>query len=157
MGISVNALVGTILKRYVEFTRYLSKIDMIIMNREIITSLLELHDEESLFKIGLKLGETVPRDTILFWKKELTERSVLEYIEKIVCRYGNLGTYDEVSQSTGRTVVIRHRTGRNGSRFLEGYLRSALKNIIKRDAIFEVTDSSVKFALINEYNMPVKL
>jgi hypothetical protein len=28
MGISVNALVGIILRRYCEFTRYLSKIDM---------------------------------------------------------------------------------------------------------------------------------
>jgi hypothetical protein len=150
MGISVNALVGTILKRFAEFTRYLSKIDMIVINREFITSLLESHDERSVHTIGLKLGETVPRDTILFWKKELTETSVLEYIEKIICRYGHLGTYDEVSQSGDRTIVIRHRVGRKGSIFFEGYLSSALKNIIGRDAVFEVTDSSVKFNLRNE-------
>lgn len=150
MGISVNALVGTILKRYAEFTRYLSKIDMVVINREFITSLLESHDEQNLYTIGLKLGETVARDTILFWKKELTERSVLEYIEKIICRYGHLGTYDEVSQADNRTIVIRHRLGRKGSKFLEGYLRSAMKNIIDRDAVFEVTDSSVKFDLRSE-------
>ncbi len=147
MGISVNALVGTILKRYAEFTRYLSKIDMVVINKEFITSLLESHDEQSLYTLGLKLGETVARDTILFWKKELTERSVLEYIEKIICRYGHLGTYDEVSQADNRIIVIRHRLGRKGSKFFEGYLRSALKNIIERDAVFEVTDSSVKFDL----------
>jgi hypothetical protein len=149
MGISVNALVGTILKRYAEFTRYLSKIDMIVINREFIVSLLESLDEQSLYAMGLKLGETVPRDTILFWKKELSEQSVLEYIEKIICRYGHLGTYDEVS-ATSRTIVIRHRIGRKGSIFFEGYLRGALKNIVGRDAIFEVTDSSVKFDLTNE-------
>src|ERR671938_321969 len=88
MGISVNALVGTILKRYAEFTRYLSKIDMIVINREVITSLLESKDEESLYTMGINLGESVPRDTILFWKKGLTEQLVLEYIEKIICRYG---------------------------------------------------------------------
>ena len=33
MGISVNALVGIILRGYTEFTRYLSKIDMIFVNR----------------------------------------------------------------------------------------------------------------------------
>ena len=87
------------------------------------------------------------RDTILFWKKELTERSVLEYIEKIICRYGHLGTYDEVSQFGSRTIVIRHRLGRKGSKFFEGYLRSALQNIIERESVFEVTDSSVKFDL----------
>ena len=97
----------------------------------------------------MKLGETVPVDTIMFWKKELTEHSVLEYIEKIICRYGHLGTYDEVSQSSSRTIVIRHRLGRKGSKFFEGYLRSTLKNTVGKDAIFEVTDSSVKFEIKN--------
>jgi len=60
---------------------------MIVINREFITALLESHDEQILYSMALKLGETVARDTILFWKKELTERSVLEYIEKIICRY----------------------------------------------------------------------
>jgi hypothetical protein len=150
MGISVNALVGTILKRYAEFTRYLSKIDMVVINREFITSLLESHDEQSQYTLGLKLGETVARDTILFWKKELTARSVLEYIEKIICRYCHLGTYDEISQGDNRIIVIRHRLGRKGSKFFEGYLTSALKNISERDAVFEVTDSSVKFDLRSE-------
>jgi hypothetical protein len=150
MGISINALVGSILKRYSEFTRYLSKIDMIVINREFMTALLESHDEKILYSMGLKLGEKVAKDTILFWKKELTEGSVLEYIEKIICRYGNLGTYDELSQSGSRTIVIRHRLGRKGSKFFEGYLKSALKNIIERDSVFEVTDSSIKFDLRNE-------
>jgi hypothetical protein len=103
----------------------------------------------ALVGIIIKLGETVPVDTIMFWKKELTEHSVLEYIEKIICRYGHLGTYDEVSQSNSRIIVIRHRLGRKGSKFFEGYLRSTLKNTIGKDAIFEVTDSSVKFEIKN--------
>src|SRR5439155_22459978 len=126
------------------------KIDMAVVNRELLIPLLQSRDEESLYALGMKLGETVPVDTIMFWKKELTEHSVLEYIEKIICRYGHLGTYDEVSQSSSRTIVIRHRLGRKGSKFFEGYLKSALKNIIERDSMFEVTDSSIKFDLRNE-------
>src|SRR5919109_1975640 len=148
MGISVNALVGIILRRYTEFTRYLSKIDMVVINREFLTSLLESSDEESLYNLGMKLGETVPIDTIMFWKKDLTEKSVLEYIEKIICRYGHLGTYDEISQSASRIIVIRHRLGRKGSKFFEGYLRSTLKKTIGKEAIFEVTESSIKFEIL---------
>jgi len=147
MGISVNALVGTILKRYAEFTRYLSKIDMVVINREFITSLLESHDEQSLYTLGLKLGETVARDTILFWKKELTERSVLEYIEKIICRYGHLGTYDEVSQADNRIIVIRHRLGRKGFQILRRISEVRLEEYNRERCVFEVTDSSVKFDL----------
>jgi hypothetical protein len=148
MGISVNALVGIILRGYTDFTRYLSKIDMIVLNREFLTSLLESSNEESLYNLGMKLGERVPIDTIMFWKKDLTEKSVLEYIEKIICRYGHLGTYDEISQSNSRIIVIRHRLGRKGSKFFEGYLRSALKNTISKDANFEVTESSMKFEIL---------
>ena len=144
MGVSVNALVGIILKRYAEFTRYLSKIDMVVVNREFLRSLIDLMDEDSLYQLGTKLGSTIPIDTIMFWKKELTEQSVFQYIEKIICRYGQLGTYDEVSQGNNRTIVMRHRLGRKGSKFFESYLQSTLKNTIRREAKFEITDSSVK-------------
>lgn len=145
MGISVNALVGIILRRYVEFTRYQSKIDMVVINREVLTSLIDLLSEEELYTMGVKLGQTVLADTIMFWKKETTEKAVMEYIEKMVCRYGRLGTYDERRMPGGQmAIVVRHRLGKNGSRFLEGYLHEGLKHTVGIDAIFEITDSSVK-------------
>ena len=144
-GISVNALVGIILRRYAEFTRYLSKIDMVVINREVLTSLLDHLAEEELYKMGVKLGQTVLADTIMFWKKETTEKAVMEYLEKMVCRYGHLGTYDERKMPGGdMAIVMRHRLGKNGSRFLEGYLNGGLKHTLDIDASFEVTDSSVK-------------
>jgi hypothetical protein len=145
MGISVNALVGIILRRYVEFTRFLSKIDMVVINREVLTTLLEHLEEEELYKLGTKLGETVLADTIMFWKKETTEKAVMEYIEKMMCRYGQLGTYDERIMPGGEmAIVVRHRLGKKGSRFLEGYLHGGLKFKLDVNAAFEVTDSSVK-------------
>ena len=145
MGISINALVGIILRQYVEFTRYLSKIDMVVINREVLTSLIDLLSEEELYKMGVKLGQTVLADTIMFWKKETTEKAVMEYIEKMVCRYGRLGTYDKRRMPGGQmAIVVRHRLGKNGSRFLEGYLHEGLKHTLDIDAIFEITDSSVK-------------
>lgn len=148
MGISVNALVGIVLRRYAEFTRYLSKIDMVVINREILTSLLEQLDEEELYKLGLKLGETVMSDTVIFWKKETSEAAVMEYIEKVICRYGHLGTYDEKQMPGGAiAIVVRHRLGKKGSRFLEGYLQAGLRTTLGINAIFEVTDSSIKCEL----------
>ena len=150
MGISVNALVGIILKRYCEFTRYLSKIDMIVINREFLTFLLDTYDDDSVYKMGIKLGQIIPSDTIMFWKKELNEQSVLDYIEKIICRYGHLGTYDEIIQSSGRTIVIRHRLGRKGSIFFQAYFFSALKTMLNVEAKFEITESSLKFDILDK-------
>ena len=36
MGVSVNSVVGIILRRFAEFNRFLSKIDMVIINRELV-------------------------------------------------------------------------------------------------------------------------
>jgi hypothetical protein len=118
---------------------------MIVINREVLTTLLGQLDEEQVHKVGSKLGETVLSDTIMFWKKETTEKALMEYIEKMMCRYGHLGTYDERQMPGGEmAIVIRHRLGKKGSRFLEGYLHGGLKHTLGVDARFEVTDSSVK-------------
>ena len=143
MGISVNALVNIILKHYSEFNRFLSKIDLVILNRDILTKLLELMEEQNLFQIGLELGETIPKDTILFWKKDLDKQNVFEYLEKIICRYGLLGTYDQIDQQGEKIIVIRHRLGKKGSIFFHGYIKSTF-SIVGLDTNIEITESSVK-------------
>lgn len=148
MGVSVNGLVNMILKRYAEFTRFLSKIDLVIINRELLNSLLDSYTEEDIYGLGISLGEVIPRDTILFWKKTLTQETVVDYIEKIICRYGYLGTYDEVNQNDLKIIVIRHRLGRKGSQFFHGYLKSALKSTLNIEGSFELTDSSVKVQIM---------
>ncbi len=148
MGVSVNSVVGIILRRFAEFTRFLSKIDMVIINRELLTTLIDSLDENTISVLGAKLGSSVPRDTVLFWKKGLTDENVFEYIEKIMCRYGHLGTYDEVRQPTGRTIVVRHRLGKKGSKFFESFFRSMLKSTIGKESNFELTDASIKLEIV---------
>jgi len=147
MGVSVNAMVNMILKRYSEFTRFLSKIDLVVINRELLKSLFDSYPEEDIYTLGVTMGEIIPRDTILFWKKTLTFESIIEYIEKIICRYGFLGTYDETNQNEKKIIVIRHRLGLKGSQFLHGYLKSTLKSTLNLDSSFELTESSVKLQI----------
>ena len=147
MGVSVNALVNMILKRYSEFTRFLSKIDLVVVNRELLKSLFDSYPSDDIYGLGVTAGEMIPRDTILFWKKTLSFETVLEYIEKIICRYGFLGTYDETTLNEKRIIVIRHRLGKKGSQFLHGYLKSTLKNTLDMDSTFELTESSVKLQI----------
>lgn len=149
MGVSVNALVNMILKRYSEFTRFLSKIDLVVINRELLKSLFDSYPDEDIYGLGVAIGEIVPRDTILFWKKTLTFETIVEYIEKIICRYGFLGTYDETNQNDKKIIVIRHRLGQKGSQFLHGYLKSTLKSTLNLDSSFELTESSVKLQINN--------
>jgi hypothetical protein len=148
MGISINALVNIILRRFSEFNRYLAKVDMIVINRETLTSLIESMNETQLSAVGKKLGSSIMPDTIIFWKKELSQGAVREYVEKAICRYGQLGTYDEMVSHNVRTVVIRHRLGKKGSVFLESYLKSGIQHLLGITPAFESTDSSIKYEMV---------
>ena len=56
MGISVNAMMNSILKQYTEFTRFQSKLDMIVINRTIFKSILKCIDENQAYNLGLESG-----------------------------------------------------------------------------------------------------
>ena len=147
MGISVNAMMNSILKQYTEFTRFQSKLDMIVINREIFTSILKCIEENQAFDLGLEMGTELPNDTILFWKKHVTIDSVIEYIEKILCIYGSIGTYDEITETNKKIIVIRHRLGFKGSKFLHGYIKSLFKNMLGMESEIQITDHSIKVQL----------
>ena len=144
MGISVNAMMNSILKQYTEFTRFQSKLDMIVINRAIFKNVLRCIEEHQAYDLGLEMGKELPNDTILFWKKNVSIESVIEYIEKIICIYGRIGTYDEITESSNRIIVIRHRLGLNGSKFLLGFLKSLFKNMLELDCDIQITDHSIK-------------
>ncbi len=147
MGISVNAMMNSILKQYTEFTRFKSKLDMIVINREIFKGVLDFVEEEQAFNLGIDMGTELPHDTILFWKKNVSFDSVIEYIEKVLCIYGGIGTYDEITELDKKIIVIRHRLGIKGSKFLLGYLQSIFKNMLGLNCEIQVTDHSIKIQL----------
>ena len=144
MGISVNAMINSVLKQYAEFTRFQSKLDMLIINREVFRSLLGRLNDDDAYNFGLEMGKDIPNDTILFWKKDITFHGVLEYIEKIVCTYGYIGTYDELNTDECKIIVIRHRLEGKGSKFLSGFLKSLLNQTLGIHPEIEITDYSVK-------------
>jgi hypothetical protein len=144
MGVSVNAMINSVLKQYAEFTRFQSKLDMLIIHREILRSLLVRLNEDESYLLGLDMGKDIPNDTILFWKKTVSFDSVLEYIEKIICTYGYLGTFDELETNKHKIIVIRHRLGAQGSRFLLGFMKSLLKQTLQMEPEIDITDYSVK-------------
>jgi hypothetical protein len=147
MGISVNAMINSVLKQYAEFTRFQSKLDMLIVNREVFKSLLCRLNDDDAYHFGLEMGRDIPNDTILFWKKDITFNGVLEYIEKIVCTYGYIGTYDELNTKECKIIVIRHRLEGNGSKFLSGFFKSLLKQTLGMDAEIDTTEYSVKIKI----------
>src|SRR5688500_13710846 len=57
MGVSVNAMINSVLKQYAEFTRFQSKLVMIIVNREVFKSLLGRLEDDDSYNFGLEMGK----------------------------------------------------------------------------------------------------
>lgn len=147
MGISVNAMINSVLKQYSEFTRFQSKLDMIVINREVFRKMINKIGEEDCYDLGLEMGKDLPHDAILFWKKSVSFDTVVEYLEKILCIYGQIGTFDELHEENNRIIVIRHRLGIKGSKYLLGYITSLFKYTINMNPEISVTDNSLKIQL----------
>ncbi len=147
MGISVNAMIKSVLKQYAEFTRFQSKLDMIVINREVFRRIINQIDEEEAYNLGLEMGKDIPNDAILFWKKHVSIDTVIEYIEKMICIYGHIGTFDKINDETNRIIVIRHRLGINGSKYLLGFIKSLFIYTVKSQPEISITDYSLKIQI----------
>ena len=150
MGISVNALVNIIIRNYSEFYRFLSRIDMVVIHKTILEKLILSNSEKELYKLGISLGMNIPNDVILFWRKTVGKKEFIEYIDKIMCRYGLQGTYDEIHQNNTTIMIIRHTFGKKGSYFFYGYLQSAFQSLLNISPKFELTTTSLRI-LINDF------
>jgi hypothetical protein len=64
-----------------------------------------------------------------------------------LCTYGRIGTYDEITESSTKIIVIRHRLGLKGSKFLLGFLKSLFTNVLEKACEIQITDHSIKVQL----------
>ena len=53
MGVSVNALVNMILKRYSNLPALSPKIDLVVVNRELLKSLFDSYPDEDIYGLGV--------------------------------------------------------------------------------------------------------
>ena len=66
-----------------------------------------------------------------------------------MCTYGRIGTYDEITESNNKIIVIRHRLGLKGSKFLLGFLKSLFTNMLGMIAKYKLPIIQLK----SNYNL----
>src|ERR1700730_10208018 len=120
MGISLNSLVNNIFRKYSEFDRLAARTDMITLNRNLIRILIDLVPQQVLSDKVFEFGRQTARDSLLFWKKEISIESLTEFNTSTLCDYCNIAEYD-LKSSTG-TFVLTHDMGPNGTLFLKSYI-----------------------------------
>ncbi len=142
-GLSVNALLSTIMAKYVEWERYSERFGFVSLSRETFKSIIEVTDEKKLEEIARELGSRIPREAMLFWRKKLTIESFLAFLG-FVAKYQKLAEYEIEEENVGETVITaRHEFGEKWSKWLKAFIDEALRTSFRIQAEFETSKGFV--------------
>jgi len=128
-GLSVNALVSTILTKYAEWDRFAEKFGFVTITRTGFRAIHDALDKDTLVKLAVELGSQNPREMTLFWFKKLNFETFLSYLN-LICRYGRVGEYELEMDGKNCTILFHHGLGFNVSHYIGHFLTEAVRAIV---------------------------
>jgi hypothetical protein len=128
-GLSVNALISSILSRYAEWDRFGEKFGFVTITRAGYVAMINAIPEENLNEYAREVGAQNPRDMTLFWFKRLGLDAFLSYL-RLVSRYGHTFEFEVDRQGADVTLLVHHELGASHSRFLVRFLSEATHAVV---------------------------
>ena len=114
----MNALISSILNRYVEWDRYAERFGFVTIPRDGFRNLIEAVDENKLNDPGFNLRlATRWREMALLWFKRGDLESLIRYFA-FQMRYGRMADLEVETSPEGDTISIHHDLGRKFSLLL---------------------------------------
>jgi len=140
--LSVNALISTIMARYVEWDRFNERFGIISLKREAFGQIINKLGVEDIIALAKDIGEEVPKQFILFWFKKLTLQTYLAYIS-LVCKYAYFAEYELETDGSEYIISLIHDLGLRWSEFLGKWMEVGMKTTIGIVPRYDVTKGSV--------------
>lgn len=150
-GISGNALISSILTKYVEWDRYAIKFGRVSLLNESLKAILEATDADKLKTVTEEFNNSVPKDYLMFHYKKLNVDTCLKHIY-LISRYAGMFEYElHKEQERDYTVTIHHKFGDKWSYWLKESISIGIfKNVL---GIVPKTHTS-KNSVIFTFTMP---
>jgi len=114
-GISLNALINSIARRYISWEKYATEIGYVPLARETVRLILDNLDDRKLQKIACRVGKTVPREMTLLMFNKLDFDSIIAFLEIISSRYGMI--QHNINGDT-HELIVHHGISKKFSTFL---------------------------------------
>ena len=145
-GISVNALVSQILKKFVEWDRYVERFGFVTIMRDGFRILHEELKEEEIERLARDIGGRNPREAMLFWFKSANTENLLKWLS-LHCKYGRIAECEIQRLGNCYIITLHHFLGKKYSLFLANWLDEAFRSVGEPSSSFEVNRDSVVFTL----------
>jgi hypothetical protein len=142
-GTSVNNLTNQILRKWVNFDRYVQDFGYIMLSVHDFIRGLNALDADSSKALAMETGRRFPKDLMLFMGQKIDTKACIWFVESIVCDYMKWSTYHASQNQTEHVITLRHNYGQKWSMALETMLTTMFETNTKVVPKFTVTESTV--------------
>jgi hypothetical protein len=117
--INENALISSLLVKYIEWDRYAKKIGRVTLPKEALKSIIESTEIDKLKAVVKEYSATVPKDIVMFRYKKFEIESCLSHLS-FLGKYSGLFKYElQIEHERYYTITIHHDFGEKFSYWLE--------------------------------------
>jgi len=148
-GMSVNALLNKILRKYALFTRWTDGAKFQSFSPQMFQRIIEELSEDSLAKVGATLGASDVVYTLNIMGRPLDYESFIELMVQYFggsdfCRWYSCFHHVQGNQDV---FHLQHNLGRKWSIFLEKYLLSGISSIAEENVDAKIYDFAVNIKI----------
>ncbi len=144
-SISFNNFVNKILKKHIEFDRYIPDLQFLLIHKILVRRTLLSQREDVILSIGEEAGGAFTKDTILTMGLPLNRESLLYFIETVMCHYKRFADCQRHSRDGKDSFYLRHDLGEKWSLFLKGYILGGFRSILNEEVKVETTADGITF------------
>jgi hypothetical protein len=142
-GTSVNNLTNQILRKWVNFDRYLQDFGYIMFSIHDFLRGLNSFEDSTVQAIASETGKRFPKDLILFTGQRNDLKTCIRFVENILCDYMRWANYHNSSTESEYVITLRHNYGNKWSVALESVLATMFETNCGVKPRFTVTESTV--------------
>ena len=141
--ISLNTLINQLLKRFVEWDMYESKVGMIPIAKPIVVELFNKMSKEEISKMALNIGKNAIHDISLFMKNKMDLDSFLSWFETRM--NSSLTETNHSIQNGFHVYVLKHELGENWSLYHKIILQSIFNEIFEKTVDIQISNTTIRF------------
>jgi len=146
-GTSVNSLTNQILRKWVNFDRFLQDFGTLTLSVHDFIRIINSFDDQTLRDLASESGKRFPKDLILFTGQKNDLKTCLKFVETIICDYMRWANFHSTSGENELVITLRHNYGSKWSLALESMLSTMFETNASVSPKFTVTDSMVLMSI----------
>jgi len=139
--VSLNTLVNQILKRFVLWDRYESRVGMIPLARSVVSALFDKMTQEEIIEMAQQLGKNAVHDIALFMKGKIDLSSFISWFEM---RMKSSSIEVSHSKQNGQHIyIVKHDLGYNWSLYHKTVLELIFNEVLTRRIQITMTHTTL--------------